>query len=50
MCTFAAREWITGAAMYWVIEAILEQYGTDPEITNVVDSVSATTHHTVFVT
>ena len=37
-----AREWITGASMYWVIEAILEQYGADPEITRIVDSVR---HH-----
>lgn len=32
-----SREWITGAAMYWVIEAILEGYGSDPTITKVVN-------------
>lgn len=32
-----SREWITGASMYWVIEAILEEYGTNDQITKVVD-------------
>lgn len=38
-----AREWITGASMYWIIEHILSQYGTTSRegeaITRIVEGV-----------
>ncbi|XP_046460329.1 carboxypeptidase B-like [Daphnia pulex] len=36
-CNIHAREWITGATCIWIIDQITSGYGSDPEITALVD-------------
>ncbi|KAI9560754.1 hypothetical protein GHT06_011706 [Daphnia sinensis] len=36
-CNIHAREWITGATCVWIIDQITTGYGSDPEITSLVD-------------
>jgi len=36
-CNSHAREWITGTTCVWIIEELATRYGSDPEITSLVD-------------
>ncbi|KAK4017686.1 hypothetical protein OUZ56_033383 [Daphnia magna] len=36
-CNIHAREWITAATCVWIIDQITTGYGSDPEITSLVD-------------
>eukprot|EP01043_Picozoa_sp_COSAG02_P031366 COSAG02_NODE_2043_length_10026_cov_10.550217_11_plen_55_part_01 len=33
-----AREWITSGALNWILAHVLENYGTDPRLTRIVDT------------
>ncbi|XP_077990877.1 carboxypeptidase B-like [Glandiceps talaboti] len=34
-----SREWITGATMLWTVKTLLQEYGTDPDVTKYVDRI-----------
>lgn len=36
-CNIHAREWITAATCLWIIDQLTSGYGSDPEITQLVD-------------
>lgn len=36
-CNSHPREWITGSTCVWIIEELVTRYGSDPEITSLVD-------------
>jgi len=38
-CNIHAREWITGATCQYIVNELLTKYGTDTEITNLINSV-----------
>ncbi|XP_078000662.1 carboxypeptidase B-like, partial [Glandiceps talaboti] len=34
-----SREWVTGSTMLWAVKTLLEEYGTDPDVTKYVDRI-----------